>query len=433
LTSFLPNILIHNVVILLLTELLAAYLAVLRFKDFLEGRTVILFTDHKPLVNALQSRLVAKHDRQQRHLSFILEYISSAQYIKGKDNVIADALSRDITPSCPSSSAFEDPIRDVATHFHTSDSSSTSSHFTPTVNMIITDALDLFGIARAQLIEHEIDSYKNKLKSFPLSPQTSILCDTSTMHPRPFVPSSLRKRIFTDLHSLSHPGPKASVRLIKSRYFWPGIDRDVREWSRQCHACQVSKVSRHTKTPILPLDIPSARFETVQIDLVGPLPHAHHPSTHVSTSFQYLLTCIDRNTRWLEAIPIPDTSAKAVAYSFLSNWISRFGVPLYILTDRGAQFESQLFSELSSLIGFHRLRTSSYRPSTNGNLERCHRILKASLKARGGDWFLSLPLVLLALRALPDEDGFSPFLRVTGKTPLFPHGLLPTTPSSVDS
>ena len=62
--------------------------------------------------------------------------------------------------------------------------------------------------------------------------------------------------------------------------------------------------------------------------------------------------------------------ASTVAVSFLNTWIARFGVPLYVVTDRGAQFESEPFQELSSLTGFHRLKTTSYHPQVNGMIER---------------------------------------------------------------
>lgn len=401
-------------------ELLAAYLAVLHFKDFLEGRKVVLFTDHKPLVHALRSKRPATLDRQQRHLSVILEYVSSFEYVAGADNVVADALSRpDI-----------DFLHDTTTLIDSPGSSATVSQ-SATVAAVILDAADLSGIARAQSTDTEIKGYTDRLQPFPLYDKTILLCDTSTVCPRPFVPKTLRRTIFNDLHNLSHPGVKPSLRLIKSRYFWPGIDHDVRAWAKECHPCQVSKIQRHTRSPVLPFDMPCGRFETVHIDLVGPLPPVVPPSSHAFFSYSYLLTCIDRSTNWVEVIPVPDISAKAVAYAFLSGWISRFGVPLYVLTDRGQQFESEFFAELSSMVGFHRLRTSSYHPQTNSKLERFHRVLKTSLKARGSNWLLSLPLVLLALRSMPNEEGVSPFLLVTGKSPFFPLGLLDHPPTTV--
>lgn len=97
------------------------------------------------------------------------------------------------------------------------------------------------------------------------------------------------------------------------------------------------------------------------------------------------LTCIDRNTIWIQGIPLSNISMKAMDFAFLQGWISCFGAPLYMITDRGTQFESEFFSELSSMIGFHRLRTFSYHPQCNGKIERVHFVFKASLKARGGD------------------------------------------------
>ena len=80
--------------------------------------------------------------------------------------------------------------------------------------------------------------------------------------------------------------------------------------------------------------------------------------------YKYVLTYIDRATRWTEAIPMTDVSVATVAVSFLEVWISRFGVPLHVnhvITDCGSQFESKLFLELSTLIGFHRIQITSYQ------------------------------------------------------------------------
>jgi len=100
--------------------------------------------------------------------------------------------------------------------------------------------------------------------------------------------------------------------------------------------------------------------------------------------------------------------------------VSRFGVPLYLVTDRGRQFESELFDKLSSIIGFHRLRTTAYHPQSNGIIERVHRTIKTALKARGGEWLQNLPAVLLGLRSIPTEGGLSPFTAITGSSLLIP-------------
>ena len=370
-------------------ELLAAYLAVLHFRQMIESRNVTLFTDHKPLVSAFYSKNVAKSYRQQRHLATIVEYVTDMQYIRGAENIVADCLSR-------------------------------------TVNAVQVDSFDLSTIALEQLQDEDIKNYLPRLKSFAIDDERKLWCDVSTSYPRPFIPSVCRLSVFRGLHNISHPGVRPSLRLIKSRYFWPAMDKDIRIWTRQCTACQSSKIQRHVKSEVQHFPIPSNRFEIVHIDIVGPLPPCTISGESYPSNQRYILTCIDRATRWIEAIPLTEITAASVAHAFLTTWVSRFGVPLYVVTDRGRQFESELFKELSSLIGFHRLRTTSYHPQSNGIIERCHRTLKTAIMARKQDWLTALPVVLLGIRCIPNDSGLSPFTLITG-------GLLMSPRSIIDS
>lgn len=364
-------------------ELLAAYQAVLHFKPMIEGKTVTLFVDHKPLVSAYKSQNPAKSDRQQRHLSVIAEYVNDILYIRGDQNIVADCLSR-------------------------------------SANAVTIDSCDLPALARAQSEDQDLEKIKDRLKPCDISEDNRLWCDTSMQYPRPYVPQTLRKNIFDSLHGIAHPGVNGTTKLVKARYFWPNIDRDVREMTRTCLPCQQSKIHRHTKSEASPFNLPSSRFETVHIDIVGPLPPTREKTDGFNRPERYILTCIDRTTKWIEAIPLSDITAQTVAKAFFSTWISRFGVPLYVVTDRGAQFESELFAELSKITGFHRLRTTSYHPQSNGMVERLHRTLKAAIMARKESWIEALPVVLLGLRGTPKESGYSPFSAVTGSNLLYP-------------
>ena len=267
-------------------ELLAAYLAVLHFKPQIEGRHVTLFTDHKPLASAHKKSGSMKSDKQQRHLSLISEYVADICYIKGSQNIVADCLSR------------------------------------PT-NAVTVDLYDLPAIAREQKEDEETKLCADNLKSYNIDGNLNILCDISTPYPRPFVPQACRSSLFTSMHSLSHPGIKASLRLIKSRYYWPNMDKEIRTWTRHCQECQQSKIHKPTKSEVHPFHLPSDRFETVHMDIVGPLPGCKANSDDAFISpFRYILTCIDRATRWMEACPLKEITAASVASSFVSTWVN---------------------------------------------------------------------------------------------------------------
>ena len=144
------------------------------------------------------------------------------------------------------------------------------------------------------------------------------------------------------------------------------------------------------------LNLSSARFSHVHIDLVGRLP--------VSSGFRYCLTAIDRYTRWPEAFPLLDITAEAVAKAFVSVWVARFGCPQQITTDQGRQFEAYLFKTLANLTGSSLTRTA-WHPASNGLIERLHRQLKAALMCHADEhWAEALPLVLFGIRSAWKED-----------------------------
>ncbi|GFX03237.1 retrovirus-related Pol polyprotein from transposon 412 [Trichonephila clavipes] len=264
--------------------------------------------------------------------------------------------------------------------------------------------LNFRAFAEAQTIDSELQQFLHdstsslhlELKPCQISDH-NLICDTSTGTPRPFVPTTFRKLIFEHLHNPSHPGIAATTKLICSRYVWPCMKKQIKTWVRGCDKCQRSKVQRHTKSPLGTFSTPDARFSHIHIDIVGPLPP--------SDGFQYLLTMIDRFSRWPEAVPIPDTTAKTISRAIFHHWIARFGCPSLITTDQGSQMRSSLFAEFTRILGTDRVKTTAYHPISNGLVERLHRHLKASIKAHESSrWTDVLPIVLLGIRSAVKED-----------------------------
>jgi transposase InsO family protein len=245
--------------------------------------------------------------------------------------------------------------------------------------------------------------------------------DISTGVFRPLVPPAFRESATAALHGVAHPGVEATVRLVTSKFCWPGIRKYVRQYAQQCLSCQKSKVSRHVHLTPAAIAVPRRRFEHVHVDIVGPLPQ--------SAGFSYLFTIVDRTTRWPEAVPLSGIAAADCAAALFSGWIQRFGVPSVITSDRGAQFTSSLWNALCNILAIAHVKTTAYHPQSNGLVERFHRCLKEALQARlaGPDWLSHLPWVLLGIRsAVPLEGGPSPAEAVMGCQPILPGEFLAT-------
>ena len=356
-------------------ELYAVYAAIGHFRHRVEGRAFQVWSDHMPLVHALRAETVSDKylPREIRHMTFVSEFTHDVRHIPGQDNGMADCLSR-------------------------------------------IDSLELDGLsgipglssqdlAIAQSTDRQLESlqassssalrFRHVRTSADLPP---LVVEISTGRDRLYLPVTFRRHAFERIHNLSHPGQRASARLIAERFVWHGMRSEVSRWARECAQCQRNKVSRHTKSELGVYAPPDGRFTHVHVDVVGPLP--------ASRGATYLLTCVDRFTRRCEAVPMADQTAESTAHGFMSTWVARFGVPTTVTTDRGSQFCSATWNALSQQLGFELCHTTAYNPKANGMVERLHRQLKAALRAtpQATAWADHLPLVLLGVRSALKDD-----------------------------
>lgn len=379
-------------------ELLAIYESVRYFRNLIEGRNIILYTDHKPLVFAFTKLLNNKETpRRIRQLLYISEFTTDIRHVNGTDNVVADALSRIETISCPTT-------------------------------------IDYTELAKAQETDPILENLLKKVNSklifkkmiFP-GTNIAVYCEISADKIRPYLPDQFRRIAFNSVHNMSHPGVRTTRNLMKERFIWEGMNKDVGIWTKTCIQCQKSKVHRHTLSELGKFP-QASRFEHIHVDIVGPLPTTQD-------GYRYLLTIVDRHTGWPEAHPIKEICAETVSKAIYEVWISRFGCPIRITSDQGRQFESNLFKSLVKMLGVDKIRTTPYHPQANGAVERFHRTLKAALMAKldHGGWIDELATVMLGIRTATRADtGISAAELTYGQTLRLPGDFYDPTDKPID-
>ena len=426
-------------------ELLAMFRSVRHFRPMVEGHAFTIFTDQQALVPSMRKKSEPLTPRQTYQLTCVSEFSTNIQYIEGKSNVVADALSR--PPGCDKraiSSIQNETDKHVfviamidAGILNDQDTASNTPDVSPhktddlmaVVNAISNVNVNLHDMAQEQALDPEyVQMSANartnlNFKKVNLG-NTEIIVDVSNGPARPFVPYSWRRRIFDAVHGLGHPGVERTRQAICAKFVWPSIRQDVSRWARECQSCQRAKVTRHTVAPIGHFRVPTRRFQHWNVDIL---------SLPLSNGFRYLLTAVDRLTRWPIAIPMSDITAVSVIDAFTHGIIASFGIPEDITTDNGSQFTSAIWQQLMATWGIKSHLTTPYHPESNGLVERFHRRLKEALNALATNepeqWFWRLPCALLAIRTtLKPDVGASPADLVFGEGLAVPGEVLGSNP-----
>ena len=160
-----------------------------------------------------------------------------------------------------------------------------------------------------------------------------------------------------------HMGIEKTKSRVLERAIWYNLRNSCEEHVKGCAVCNRQKKGCRVARGKQQLFHAGYALEQVHIDIMGPL-------VETQKGNKYILVIVDQFTKWVEAFPLKNKLAETVAGVVVREFVARFGCPLGIHTDQGRNFESELFKEMCEFFEIGKTRTTSYRPSANGQVER---------------------------------------------------------------
>ena len=156
---------------------------------------------------------------------------------------------------------------------------------------------------------------------------------------------------------------------LKQSFFWYQMTQDCVLHVRTCSMCNWNKHGniRYGRAPLGEYHA-GAPLDRIHIDVLGPITTSQDGNI-------YILMLVNQFTKWLECWPLPNQTAELIAKKVMKDFISHFGVPLEIHSDQGKNFDSTLVKAICDLFEITKTRTTPYRPSSNGQVERYNRML----------------------------------------------------------
>ncbi len=236
------------------------------------------------------------------------------------------------------------------------------------------------------------------------------------------VPDAVKTMVLKGIHDQAgHQGQQRTLYLARQRFFWLGLEKDVREYVKCCRRCVISKTPEPEGRAPLENIITTEPLELVCIDFWSAEDSANRSLD--------VLVVTDHFTKMANAFLCPNQSAKAVAHQLWHNYFCVYGFPGRIHSDRGANFESALIAELLNIAGVQKSRTTPYHPMGNGACERMNRTLGNMIRALPAKTKHKWPQVLKSLTfayncTIHETTGYAPFLLMFGRIPRLPIDLV---------
>lgn len=360
-----------------------------RFHLYLQGLdTFDLVTDHEPLKVIYSSRSKPSA-RIERWVLRLQPYNYKVRCVRSKDN-IADALSR-LTKQEPTNryKCDDEHVRAVALQ-------------------AVPVAMSIQEIEKASAVDSELQEVRKCLITgnwerspkpyVPVRNELTYIGHIILRGTRIVVPTSLRKRV-TELAHEGHQGIVKTKERLRSKVWWPGIDRDAERKCRECYGCQVV-VKEYRPPTVKATKIPDRPWQDLALDLLGPMPTGEH-----------LIVLVDYHSRWMEVDITRSTSSEKIIRC-LDAHFARYGVPKTLRTDNGSNLVSEEMEEYLTEMGIKHKRTTPLWPRANGEVERQNRSLLKAMRvahAEKRNWRTELNKFLLAYRSTAHTT--------TGKSP----------------
>ena len=230
------------------------------------------------------------------------------------------------------------------------------------------------------------------------------------------IPDSLKETamlLHHDIPTAGHQGVARTKAKLKEKFFWFHLSRDIESYVLTCNVCNKNKKNRvYGRVPLTEYQA-GAPMERVHIDFIGPLPKTKKGNEHC-------LMMVDQFTKWVECVPLPSQRAEETARAAIDNFFSRFGFPFQLFSDQGRNFDGKLFEALCKALHIHKARTTPYRPSSNGQVERFNRTLMDAVRCFLGKqqdkWDTNVQQIAMAIRsAVNRSTGFTPNMLMLGR------------------
>jgi transposase InsO family protein len=192
------------------------------------------------------------------------------------------------------------------------------------------------------------------------------------------------------------------------------LARDLRLFTLCCSKCGSYHVGKAPKQAYLEPPLQDAPRERWSIDLVGKLPKDRH-------GFEWLFTAIDCFSRFAVVITIRNKEAETVANCIVNHIFLQHGVA-DLQSDLGTEFQNQVLEAIVRLTGVDKFRTTAFRPSCNGKVERLHRtfnsVLAKAVSETQRGWSEKVNYLTFCYNACSHKStGFCPFFLMTGQLP----------------